>query len=97
MKVHLSLRVLFFVVPLSAIAVAWWSRRRRRRTKKISPRRLQTQLFGENPPLVLDVRNPDEFSGERGHVPGALLMPLPEIEGRLGEFSAHRTRPLVVV
>ncbi|HEV8716929.1 MAG TPA: rhodanese-like domain-containing protein [Candidatus Binatia bacterium] len=97
MKVHLSPRVLFFVVLLSATAIAWWNRRRRRRAEKIAPHHLQTQLCGKNPPQVLDVRNPDEFSGQQGHIPGAILMPLPEIEERLTELSAHRTRPLVVV
>jgi rhodanese-related sulfurtransferase len=32
---------------------------------------------------LIDVRNPDEY--EAGHVPGAELIPLPEIAGRAGE------------
>ena len=43
---------------------------------------------------VIDVREPDEFDGPLGHVPGARLMPL----GSLLERSASldRTRPLVI-
>ncbi len=33
---------------------------------------------------VIDVRNPDEY--EAGHVPGATLIPLPEIPDRVGEI-----------
>ncbi len=42
---------------------------------------------------VLDVRNPDEY--EEGHVPGAVLLPLGELAGRLGEVPA--ADPLYVI
>ncbi len=35
---------------------------------------------------VVDVRNPDEY--EEGHVPGARLVPLPELPDRQGEIPA---------
>ena len=34
---------------------------------------------------LLDVRQPEEY--ERGHLPGAVLIPLPELEKRLGELN----------
>lgn len=43
--------------------------------------------------VVLDVRNPDEYEG--GHVPGATLIPLGELEERLGEVP--RADPLYVI
>ncbi|HYG55500.1 MAG TPA: MBL fold metallo-hydrolase [Burkholderiales bacterium] len=44
---------------------------------------------------IVDVREPDEFNGPLGHVPGARLVPL----GRLSEGmnSIDKTRPVVVV
>jgi rhodanese-related sulfurtransferase len=42
---------------------------------------------------VLDVRNPDEY--EAGHVPGAILIPLPELAARVGEVPA--AEPLYVI
>jgi sulfur dioxygenase len=44
---------------------------------------------------VLDVREPDEFTGPLGHIPGAILIPLGELAGRVGELS--RDRPIVAV
>jgi rhodanese-related sulfurtransferase/rubrerythrin len=38
--------------------------------------------------LLIDVRQPSEY-GE-GHIPGALLIPLPEIENRLDEFEPDK-------
>lgn len=45
--------------------------------------------------FVLDVRQPAEFTGELGHVPGAALLPLGELRGRLDEIP--RDRPVITV
>ena len=42
--------------------------------------------------VLLDVRQPEEY--EAGHLPGARLIPLGELEGRLDELP--RDRPVVV-
>ena len=44
---------------------------------------------------VLDVREPEEFSHGLGHIDGALLVPLGQLESRLGELP--RGRPVVTV
>jgi glyoxylase-like metal-dependent hydrolase (beta-lactamase superfamily II)/rhodanese-related sulfurtransferase len=44
---------------------------------------------------VIDVREPDEFKGALGHVPGAHLMPLGSLAARAGELS--KGRPVVTV
>lgn len=44
---------------------------------------------------VLDVRTAAEFDGELGHVPGAFLIPLDELRGRIDEIA--RDKPLIVV
>jgi glyoxylase-like metal-dependent hydrolase (beta-lactamase superfamily II)/rhodanese-related sulfurtransferase len=44
---------------------------------------------------VLDVREPAEWSGELGRIPGARPMPLGELRARLGELP--RDRPIVAV
>jgi rhodanese-related sulfurtransferase len=43
--------------------------------------------------VVLDVRNPDEY--EAAHVPGAVLIPLPELAARLEEVPSGD--PLYVI
>ncbi|MEW5952559.1 MAG: rhodanese-like domain-containing protein [Bacillota bacterium] len=50
---------------------------------------LQTLLTGDDPPFLLDVREPHEFSA--GHIPGSVLIPLGEITGRLDEIPRDRT------
>jgi molybdopterin/thiamine biosynthesis adenylyltransferase/rhodanese-related sulfurtransferase len=53
---------------------------------------LRQQLASAAPPLLLDVRGPLEF--QRRHLPGAQLLPLPELAARAAEVP--RTRPVVV-
>ena len=46
----------------------------------------------KNPPeelTLLDVRQPNEY--EAGHIPGARLIPLPDILSRLGEINSNKT------
>jgi rhodanese-related sulfurtransferase len=40
--------------------------------------------------IFLDVRSVEEYRGREGHLPGALLVPLPELERRLPELARHR-------
>ena len=37
---------------------------------------------------ILDVRQPNEY--ERGHIPGAKLIPLPELSNRLDEIDPDK-------
>jgi glyoxylase-like metal-dependent hydrolase (beta-lactamase superfamily II)/rhodanese-related sulfurtransferase len=54
---------------------------------------LAALVDGEDPPLVVDVRNAGEF--ESGHIPGSLHIPYPELAGRVDELP--RDRPLATV
>jgi sulfur dioxygenase len=44
---------------------------------------------------VIDVREPSEYAGELGRIPGARLVPLGELRARMGELPAGR--PVVTV
>src|SRR2546426_1427563 len=43
--------------------------------RQVSPRTLHARLAAPHGPLVLDVREPEEFRGELGHVAGSRLVP----------------------
>jgi hydroxyacylglutathione hydrolase len=53
---------------------------------------MQANLDGESP-LVLDVREPWEF--RRGHVPGAVLVPLGQLSSRLSELDPERPTAVI--
>lgn len=58
---------------------------------------LKRRLDAGEPVIVVDVRGPDEFIGELGHIAAARNVPLPELERRMPELSTFKTVPLVLV
>jgi SulP family sulfate permease len=59
----------------------------------IEAKALWQALHSVEPPLVIDVREPREF--RQGHIPDALLMPLPELLNN--EATPPRDTPIVLV
>jgi len=59
---------------------------------EIEPEWVEANLRGVQ---ILDVREPDEFSGPLGHIAGAVLIPLGELPERLDELD--KERPIVAV
>ena len=59
----------------------------------VAPAELAALLSPSDAPLLLDVRTPEEFAA--GHVPGATLVPVQELEARLGELAAYQQRGVV--
>lgn len=47
--------------------------------------------------LLLDVRKPEDYHGELGHIPGAVNIPLEELEQRLDELGDDQERPVATV
>lgn len=60
---------------------------------EVKPENLQEYLGKVR---LIDVRNPDEFTGELGHVPGSELIPLgPELQSMLE--GGNREEPIVFI
>ncbi|MBM4382331.1 MAG: rhodanese-like domain-containing protein [Deltaproteobacteria bacterium] len=59
----------------------------------VQPAELAAVLAREEAPLLLDVRTPEEFAA--GHVPGATLVPVQELEARAAELAAYKERGVV--
>lgn len=54
-------------------------------------------LQGTAPPVILDVRNPGEVTGELGHILDAINIPVAELSGRLGELEGLRGKEIITV
>lgn len=57
---------------------------------------LQQRLAAGDRLLLVDVRQPEEFTAPPGHLPGAINVPLAQVANRTRELAA-RGRPIVVV
>ncbi len=62
----------------------------------ISAEEAHERLARDTTMVVLDVRREDEFSGETGHLPRAILIPFEDLERRVGELEPYKHRPLLV-
>jgi rhodanese-related sulfurtransferase len=65
--------------------------------KVVSAEQVADALAGKHPPLVLDVRQPEELQGELGHIAGARTIPVGELPRRLAELAGQEDTPIVTV
>ena len=60
----------------------------------ITSAELLERLEGENAPVILDVRSPEEFA--EGHIPGAINIPYDQVAANLDSLESFRTAEIVV-
>src|SRR5262245_53996654 len=60
---------------------------------EVSPDEVQAKLTSATPPVVLDVREREEF--RQGYVPGAVSVPRGFLEMRVEETVPDKTRPII--
>lgn len=47
--------------------------------------------------LLLDVRTPEDYDGEQGHIAGSTLVPLEQLEQRIDEISDYNEKTVVTI
>jgi len=65
--------------------------------RTITPEQVSELITTKRPDLILDVRNPDEYIGELGHVGGTKLIPLPELSARVGEIRDYTNKSVITI
>ena len=89
------------LLGLGVLAMIAFLPRRFRRFRTTEPvwiesDELQRRLTAGDQVMLLDVRQPDEFTSPPGHLPGAINVPLAELAGRTPDL-VRRKQPIVVV
>lgn len=64
--------------------------------KNISVEELKSRLDNKEDLVLLDVRTPGEFDGPLGHLEGAILIPVHELEFRIDELDDYQERSIIV-
>ncbi len=65
--------------------------------RQLEPGEVDSRLHSANPPVLLDVREAEEFSGELGHISGSILMPLRHLPQRAKELDKFRDREIIAI
>ena len=82
---------------IEASAIAFPDLAQLNQVRQLDPVEVLERVRGANPPLVLDVREEEEFCGELGHIAGALRISLRELPERAGEIDQYKHREIVAV
>lgn len=91
---NIAVAVLVLCVLLALIIVL--ERRPVGERMEISPEALHERMQqGDSTLLLLDVRTPDEYHSETGHLESSLLIPVQELKARLPELQSYRDRIIV--
>ncbi len=69
---------------------------RKNRGVNVSPAQAEEAIRAESSMVILDVRTVDEYRSQTGHLQGALLLPVQELEQRIAELEAYKDRPIMV-
>jgi sulfur dioxygenase len=64
---------------------------------QISVSELRERLSGSNPPVTIDVREPEEYCDELGHIHQSRLIPLKQLPARAEEIEDLKHREVVAV
>ena len=65
--------------------------------RQLAPQEVQFLLQAASPPLLLDVREPEEYSGELGHIPGSILIPLKDLPTRATELEDYKHGHVIAI
>jgi rhodanese-related sulfurtransferase len=91
-----SRRTVFFAIAtllvLAIILVAQF----RGSARSVSAYEAREILSRDSGVVLLDVRTPEEFFGETGHLERAFLIPVQDLERRIGELLPWRSRTIIV-
>jgi len=66
-------------------------------SKSLSPRQVKNLIDQKADVLIIDVRTTQEFNGELGHINGAVLHPVQEIDQWAGEYKEDKNREIIMV
>jgi rhodanese-related sulfurtransferase len=99
-KIFSSENLLLAIVFLLALQLPRLLRKLNPPAPEVNGATLRARQDNGEDMLLLDVRTPEEFKGELGHIQGAVNLPLQGLEQRLAqlgqELDAHKNAPVVV-
>jgi phage shock protein E len=63
--------------------------------KDITVTELKDRLEKKNDLVILDVRTKEEYESEAGHLPGAILIPIQDLEKRYHQLDSLKSKEIV--
>jgi rhodanese-related sulfurtransferase len=67
------------------------------REDEVSVEQVRQMIAEKDSVVLLDVRTVPEFDGSLGHIEGAILLPLAELESRMSELEKYKNLELILI
>lgn len=65
--------------------------------RQMTPAEVEAARRSSPPPVLLDVREPEEWNGELGHIGGSVLIPLKELPARAAEIEQAKHGHVIAI
>jgi glyoxylase-like metal-dependent hydrolase (beta-lactamase superfamily II)/rhodanese-related sulfurtransferase len=65
--------------------------------RQLSPLQVQSLAETSPAPIILDVREPEEYTGDLGHIATSILVPLKDLTARAEELEEYKDQHVIVV
>jgi rhodanese-related sulfurtransferase len=82
------------ITPFSLMCILLWGCSTMDDTN-ITPEQASRMITADTGIVLLDVRTPAEFNGELGHLKNAVLIPVQDLESRIGEVEQYRGKKIL--
>jgi rhodanese-related sulfurtransferase len=94
----LNLTTTLLVIVLLVIAFYFFSFRSQGKGEDdITIDEVQEMILNKDSLVLLDVRTPQEYISEEGHIPGSILIPLGELKSRTHELEKYKDKELIII
>jgi rhodanese-related sulfurtransferase len=84
-----------FPIMLLSLAAGLVCTAEKKPRTSIGPAETYKMIQQDTSVVLLDVRTPGEYTSETGHLEGALLIPVQELQQRIGELDRYKGRTII--
>jgi glyoxylase-like metal-dependent hydrolase (beta-lactamase superfamily II) len=67
------------------------------KVRELTPNQVRVLLETFPGPVLLDVREPEEYTGELGHIAGSILLPLKDLPSRASGLDKYKERHIIAI
>lgn len=90
-------RLLFVAIPLSVLVAIFLFGQATKDKNGVTVEEAHNMIATDTSIVILDVRTQTEFTGNLGHIKGALLIPIQELEQRIDELQDMKGKTILAV
>ena len=86
-----------FLITISTISVSCQSTEAKDDINNITVQQLKNKMQTDSNLVILDVRTPQELTGELGHIPGVINIPVQVLSEKMNQLDKYKTNDIAVI